>query len=58
MTMNSGIFRLSYPLLQVLHRADNYSVSVRRGRQSIFPDEVQKVYKAFRFLRETFGRVD
>jgi CRISPR/Cas system-associated endonuclease Cas3-HD len=51
-------FRLSYPLLQVIHGADNYSASIRRGKQTILSDEIQKVYKAIRFLREIFGRFD
>jgi len=51
-------FRLSYPLLQVVHGADNYSASRRGGGRSILSIEVQKVYKAFGFLRENFGITD
>lgn len=51
-------FRLSYPLLQVVHGADNYSASKRGGEQSMLSREIQKVYKSFEFLRKTFGRVD
>lgn len=49
--------RLSYPLLQVVHGADNYSALEREGKQSILSVEIRKVLDAVQLLRENFGGV-
>lgn len=49
-------FRLSYPLLQAVHSADNYAAIGRQGKRTVLSDEILTVLKAFQTLRENFGR--
>lgn len=49
-------YRLSYPLLQVVHSADNYSASERGGKCSILSTEIRNFFTAIGSLRENFGR--
>ena len=46
--------RLSYPLLQATHAADNFSASKRGGKQTPLSIEIQKVSNSIRALRESF----
>ncbi len=46
--------RLSYPLLQAIHGADNFSASRRGGKQSPLSREIEKVSNSIKALRENF----
>lgn len=50
-------FRLSYPFLQVVHGADNYSALEREGRRSVLSIEIIKVLNAIQSLREKFVNI-
>jgi len=50
-------FRLSYPLLQAIHGADNYSAASRGGKQTLFSVEIEKVYRSIKDLRERFKNI-
>jgi CRISPR-associated endonuclease Cas3-HD len=47
-------FRLSYPLLEVIHSADNYSAKKRGGEKTVLSQEIQKVYNAINSLKESY----